>query len=37
MKKFDYTPKGIQKARAGMMMETGPDAIMMYGKLLWLK
>ena len=31
MKKFDYTTKGIQKARAGMMMETGPDAIMKYG------
>jgi hypothetical protein len=31
MKKFDYTTGGIQKARAGMMMETGPDAIMKYG------
>ena len=33
MKKFDYTPKGIKKARMGMMMETGPDAIMKYGPI----
>ncbi len=27
MKKFDYTTGGIKKARAGMMMETSPDAL----------
>ena len=28
MKKFNYTTGGIKKARAGMMMETGPHNIM---------